>query len=450
MTKSLKLGKFFSIIIAIIMACSLLALTACGESETTKTVISIQLTEPTKTDYYVGDTFSLEGGYLTVTYDDGSTEKIALDAEGVEITTPKMDTTGKKSINIKYGGKRAQFSIRVNMLTHKVTLDYNYDGAENGIAEADLDTALQKPADPKRTGYSFQGWFVDQTCTVAYDFAAIVSKPFTLYARWLKTGATVRTFTFDFNRTGVKNPTIALKYEDGAKASKYAVDPERTGYRFDGWFTQAEAGSEYDFTTVLSADTTVYAHWTKTVTGTNEWVFEAENIDLSKMSGPGLSGTVSKGGMLYSVTDKGASGDRYLGNLYKLGSTATFYIDSDIEVSDVKFVARLSMEARDFTFNKENYKIKVNDEELNFGDLAFKNVPAASGNKATILAFKDFEIAANLTLRKGSNKIEFVTNNSSALSGTTITAAAPLIDCIKLTSAAVLSWDGAKNLPMEW
>lgn len=445
----MKKKAFICVILSAMLAIGIMAVAACGEPS--KTVTGIEVTAPTKTEYIVNETFSVEGGYLTVTYDDGTTAQIELNAEGVELSEPKMDTAGKKTITVRYGGERTSFIIYVNMQTYTVTLDYNYIGGKTDSVEAEMNETFDEPTAPVRGGYGFRGWFVDQTCTMAYDFDKPVEAPFTLYARWLKDGPS-HNFTFDFNRTGIKNRTVLLEYEANAKAVKYAQDPTRTGYSFDGWYTAAEGGTAYDFNAALTSDTVVYAHWTKTVSGSNEWVFEAENIDLSKMTGPGLSGTVSKGGMLYTVTDKGASNNRYLGNLYKMASstTATFYIDSDVAATDVKFVARLSMEARNYTFNKDNYIIKVNGKEIDYADIVFTGVSAPNNTSAEILAFRDFDIAANLSFVKGQNVIEFITNNTDALAGTTITSAAPLIDCIKLTSAAVLSWDGGKDLPMKW
>lgn len=39
--------------------------------------------------------------------------------------------------------------------------------------------------------------------------------------------------------------------------------PTRTGYSFTGWHTAATAGSVWDFTTPITADTTLYAQWTE-------------------------------------------------------------------------------------------------------------------------------------------------------------------------------------------
>ena len=46
------------------------------------------------------------------------------------------------------------------------------------------DEKAVKPDDPKKTGYTFTGWFTDADCTKAYDFSAAVTADITLYAGW--------------------------------------------------------------------------------------------------------------------------------------------------------------------------------------------------------------------------------------------------------------------------
>ena len=36
---------------------------------------------------------------------------------------------------------------------------------------------------------------------------------------------------------------------------------KRTGYQFEGWYTQKDGGEEFDFSQPIKADVTVYAHW---------------------------------------------------------------------------------------------------------------------------------------------------------------------------------------------
>lgn len=51
---------------------------------------------------------------------------------------------------------------------------------------ATADGKLVKPADPTRDGYTFGGWYTDETCTQAYDFSTPVTADLTLYAKWTK------------------------------------------------------------------------------------------------------------------------------------------------------------------------------------------------------------------------------------------------------------------------
>lgn len=65
-----------------------------------------------------------------------------------------------------------------------ITLVYD-NGSENGtIQQTAYKVAAEKPADPVKEGFQFKGWFTDSGCTSAYDWNALVTEPFTLYAGW--------------------------------------------------------------------------------------------------------------------------------------------------------------------------------------------------------------------------------------------------------------------------
>ncbi|MFJ8896661.1 InlB B-repeat-containing protein [Leifsonia sp. NPDC102414] len=53
----------------------------------------------------------------------------------------------------------------------------------------------------------------------------------------------------------------------GQRATKPA-DPTKPKFTFDGWFSAATGGSAWDFDTEVTADTTLYAHWTAASTPT--------------------------------------------------------------------------------------------------------------------------------------------------------------------------------------
>lgn len=79
---------------------------------------------------------------------------------------------------------------------------------------------------------------------------------------------------------------------------------KRNGYTFDGWFTTADDGNKITTETVFTADTTVYAHWTKN-TGDSESPSIPDTSDSSNSSDDGTdSDTTSDSG---ANVDSGSS-----------------------------------------------------------------------------------------------------------------------------------------------
>lgn len=59
-------------------------------------------------------------------------------------------------------------------------------------------------------------------------------------------------------------------------------------------------------------------------------------------------------------------------------------------------------------------------------------------------------IAENVTLKEGRNNINCIVANSDPIPNTTITANGPLVDCLKITTSAVLDWSVRNGLPKEY
>ena len=67
-------------------------------------------TMPLNTEYFVGDTLSMEGLTLTVTYNNGKTETVS---SGFTCTPTVLETEGTQKITVAYGGKTASFNVSV-------------------------------------------------------------------------------------------------------------------------------------------------------------------------------------------------------------------------------------------------------------------------------------------------------------------------------------------------
>ena len=114
-------------------------------------------------------------------------------------------------------------------------------------------TATQ-PKDPYAEGYTFAGWYTDPECTSEYDFSIPVTADITLYALWLADPIV----TFDVQGHGTAPEAQQIKYGDTATEP---AEPSAEGYSFAGWFTDSECTSEFDFSTPLTEDITLYARW---------------------------------------------------------------------------------------------------------------------------------------------------------------------------------------------
>ena len=145
------------------------------------------------------------------------------------------------------------------------TVSYNVNGGESTapanetVNDGEFAT---EPTDPTRTGHTFNGWYTAETGGDAFDFGRAVTAAIELYAQW-----TIITYTvsYDFNRGDSTEPSTET-VEHGGTATRPTTDPARTGYTFDGWYTAETGGDAFDFGRAVTADITLYARWTPTLT----------------------------------------------------------------------------------------------------------------------------------------------------------------------------------------
>ena len=83
---------------------------------TRKEPVSLELTEPDKTEYLPGESFDLTGGKVTIRYSDGTQATVPLTEE---MCSPpfRSDTESVQTITVEYLGLRASFIVRVRPKT---------------------------------------------------------------------------------------------------------------------------------------------------------------------------------------------------------------------------------------------------------------------------------------------------------------------------------------------
>ncbi len=132
-------------------------------------------------------------------------------------------------------------TITANWTVNSYTITFNTDGGtEIAPITADYGTAITKPADPTKTGYTFGGWSVNIPTTMP-------AEDMTITALW-----NVNRYTVTFNTKG--GTVIAPITGDYGDAIIAPADPTKRGYTFKGWDAEIPA-------TVPAENVTINAIW---------------------------------------------------------------------------------------------------------------------------------------------------------------------------------------------
>jgi uncharacterized repeat protein (TIGR02543 family) len=139
------------------------------------------------------------------------------------------------------------------------------------------------PTEPTKTGFSFAGWYTDESLTVPYSGGGLVTYTenyggtytMTLYAKWSTIPLSTFTINFDSKGGSTVSP-IVLIYPN--TVFNMPVNPTRSGFTFAGWFYNIEGEQAFTasfdvgyvnpYETHSSVD--VYAKWTEIEQPTTE------------------------------------------------------------------------------------------------------------------------------------------------------------------------------------
>lgn len=139
------------------------------------------------------------------------------------------------------------------------TINYVLNGGKNNDSNPATYTVEDAVtfAAPSKTGYTFNGWYSNAQYTGALveGITSGSHGEITLYASF-----SVNEYTISFNTNG--GTTVAAVTQNYGTEVAAPTSPSKTGYRFAGWYADAELKTPYAFTTMPAEDITVYAKWT--------------------------------------------------------------------------------------------------------------------------------------------------------------------------------------------
>lgn len=153
-------------------------------------------------------------------------------------------------------GITADVKIYAKWTINTYTIKFVTNGGSSVTdVSVDYNTSLEEPTAPTKEYYTFAGWFKDSKLTKPYDFTGKITAAFTLYAKW-----NIDSYTVSFNSNGGSEIAPAsVNYNSVVRAP---AAPEKTGYTFQAWYTDAELTNAFDFTTKITGNLNLYAKYT--------------------------------------------------------------------------------------------------------------------------------------------------------------------------------------------
>ena len=171
------------------------------------------------------------------------------------------------SMTVTYSGSKKQWDditkgsyndvLKNNLICAKLEATFTADGTTLAPAQTiDRGGKFTKPTAPSKENHTFAGWYNGDE---KFDFDADTTNApnvLELVAKWDINQYTVK-FVSDYGSFADQT----IEHGKPIDTDKLTI-PKVEGYTFDGWYTDATRTKEFDFSTPITSNTTVYARWT--------------------------------------------------------------------------------------------------------------------------------------------------------------------------------------------
>lgn len=171
------------------------------------------------------------------------------------------------SMTVTYPGSKTQWDaitkgsnndvLENHLVCAKLEATFNPDNGESISTQTiDRGEKFTKPAEPPKENHTFAGWYNGDE---KFDFDADTtnaSNVLELVAKW-----DINKYTVQFVSEHGSFADQTIEYGKLIETDKLTI-PEVEGYTFDGWYADEDRTIEFDFSTPITSNTTVYAKWT--------------------------------------------------------------------------------------------------------------------------------------------------------------------------------------------
>lgn len=151
-------------------------------------------------------------------------ESLVEDAVLSKVAIDNMTITAEDAIIIS-GDETTEIYLYFQPNVHTVNFEYGYPCGYL------LGEKIEKPEDPERFGYIFDGWFADEACTEPFDFtnAVMGTEDITVYSKWSANTQVIEYLNWP-EEIENPNPTTYIPGADDFYVTYPTLDPDATGY----------------------------------------------------------------------------------------------------------------------------------------------------------------------------------------------------------------------------
>ena len=208
-----------------------------------------------KTKYSI--TFDSDGGSIVATI---------IQSEGTVVSAPENPTKEGHTFNgwFEEGQENAyvfevietrNVSLKAKWIVNQYSISFDTDGGVPATIDTitqDYGTLVIKPADPTKTGYTFNGWYEDGA-EEPYAINTIEARNVSLKAVW-----TINQYSITFDSDGGSAvDTITQDYA----TTVVAPTSTKEGHTFEGWYEDGQ-NIAYVFETIEDRNVSLKARWT--------------------------------------------------------------------------------------------------------------------------------------------------------------------------------------------
>lgn len=197
---------------------------------------------------------------ITVTYGSTYANLPITGRVGYDFNGWYTEATGGTKVEKTTGVTREDHTLYAHWTARKYEVGFDAVGgkfSDNNNFKSiyhDYDDTYKLPEEPTRTGYTFLGWYTDRSggTKVENTTQVTTAQYHVLCAHWKANKYTV---TFDaqggtFPNGGSTTQTMNLEYDRSYSVPQQ--NPTKSGYVFEGWYTQKTDGTQVTSLTLMS------------------------------------------------------------------------------------------------------------------------------------------------------------------------------------------------------